>query len=205
MRTHHIATIALLIAALAPSTGFAADKKKESAEHASHKDPMTEHISKLSGAEFETAFLAMMIHHHEGGIKMAKLVPERSKSAELEKMAAKMIEDQQKEIAQMTPWLQQWHKQSPQDNKMPEESMKMMAKDMAELEAAKGEEFDKLFTKKMAHHHMGAIQMSRLAEDKAQHDEVKELAQKIIKMQTEERQKLLGMHEQKEGKAEKEE
>ena len=205
MRTHHLAAVALLIAGLVPSTGFSADEKKEHAEHASHKDPMAEHISKLSGAEFEAAFLALMIQHHEGGTKMAKLVPERSKSAELEKMAAKMIEDQQKEIAQMTPWLQQWHKQSPHDHKMPEESMKMMAKDMAELEAAKGEEFDKLFTKKMAHHHMGGIQMSRLAEDKAQHAEVKELAHKIIKMQTQERQKLLRMHEQKEGKADKKE
>lgn len=205
MKTHHFATIALLLAPLAPFTGFAADEKKEHAGQASSKDPMTEHIAKLSGAEFEAAYLAMMIHHHEGGIKMAKLVPERSKNAELEKMAAKMIEDQQKEIAQMTPWLQQWHKQTPQDHKMPEESMNMMAKHMAELEAAKGEEFDKHFTKMMAHHHMGAIQMSRLAEGKAEHAEVKELATKIIKMQTKESQELLRMHGEKADKADKEE
>lgn len=197
MKTYHLATLALLLAALAPSAGFAADEKKDHSEHAGMKDPMTEHIAKLSGAEFEAAYLAMMIQHHQDGIKMAKLAPERSKSAELKKMAAKMIEDQQMEITQMTGWLQQWHKQTPQDHKMPEESMKMMAKHMAELEAAKGEEFDKLFTKLMAHHHMGAIQMSRLVGDKAQHAEVKETATKIIEMQTKESQELLRMHEGK--------
>lgn len=198
MKTIRLVILALIFTPLAPFAGFAADEKKEHAEHASQKDPMTEHIAKLSGAEFEAAFLAMMIQHHQGGIKMGKLVPERGKSPELKTMAAKMVEDQEREIAQMTAWLQQWHKQTPQDHKMPEESMKMMAKDMAQLEAAKGEEFDKLFAKMMAHHHAGAIHMAQLAADKAQHPEVKELATKIAKMQTEERQKLMQMHERKE-------
>lgn len=197
MKTYSIAPLALSFALFAAFPAIAADEKKEHAKHASHQDPMTAHIAKLSGAEFEAAFLAMMIHHHHDGTKMAKLAPEHGKSAELKKMAAQMLEDQQKEITQMTAWLQQWHKQSPQDHKMPEESTKMMAKDMAELEAAKGEEFDKLFAKKMAHHHASAIHMAELAGDKAQHAEVKELAAKIAKMQSEEREKLLRMHEKK--------
>jgi uncharacterized protein (DUF305 family) len=198
MKTFRLVILALIFTPLAPFAASAADEKKQHPEHASHKDQMTEHLAKLSGAEFESAFLAMMIQHHQDGIKMAKLVPGHGKSAELKSMAAKMGEDQEKEISQMTTWLQQWHKQSPKDHKMPEESMKKMAKDMAELEAAQGEEFDKLFSKMMAHHHSGAIYMAQLAEEKASHAEAKDLAAKMAKMQTEERQKLMQMHERKE-------
>lgn len=183
------------------SMASAADEKKEakdSKEHKEHaepgKDPMVAHIAPLSGSEFEIAFLSMMIHHHEGGAKMAKMVPEKAKSEELKKMAARMETDQQKEIEQMTGWLKEWHKKTPAEHQMPPEHMKMMEKDMAELEAAKGEEFDKLFAVKMAHHHMGAIEMSKLALHKAEHKEARELAKTIISTQTAERKKLEAMN-----------
>jgi uncharacterized protein (DUF305 family) len=67
----------------------------------------------------------------------------------------------------------------------------MMERDMAALQAADGKEFDKLFASKMAHHHMGAIEMSKAAVEKAEHQEVKDLAKKIISTQSEEREKLL--------------
>ena len=183
-------TVTALTAAamLAVPAAFAADEHKD---HAKGKDPMTEHISKLSGKEFEAGFLAMMIHHHESGVKMAKLAQEKAQSPDLKEMSGKMQADQSKEIAQMTGWLKEWHQQTPSAHKMPEGSMRMMEKDMAALQVADGKEFDKLFASQMAHHHMGAIEMAKLAVDKAEHQEVKDLAKKIISTQSEEHEKLL--------------
>ena len=61
------------------------------------------------------------------------------------------------------------------------------------MKAAKGKEFDATFAKKMAHHHMGPIEMGKLAAEKAAHAEVKASGEMIAKSQTEDRQKLLSI------------
>lgn len=157
------------------------------------KDPMSGELSKMSGSEFEAAYLAMMIQHHQDGVKMAEMVPNKGKSDKLKQMAKKIVADQQKEIGQMTGWLKQWHNKSPKDHSMPADSMKMMEMDMKALSGAQGEEFDKMFAEQMARHHDGAISMARIAVNKAEHKEVKDMAKKIISSQTEERQQLLKM------------
>ncbi len=178
----------LLIAALLPAVALAADESKSGG-----KDPMTAELSEMKGEDFEAAYLAMMIHHHQDGVKMGEMVPSKGKSDKLKEMAKKIVADQQKEIGQMTGWLKQWHNQSPGDHKMPAESIKMMQDHMAQLKSAQGEEFDKMFAKLMAHHHEGGISMARLAVEKAQHKEVKDMAKKMISSQTEEREQLLKM------------
>ena len=50
-------------------------------------------------------FASMMRAHHQQAVGMAKVQLEHGKSAELKAMARKMIEDQQKEIAQLDKWL----------------------------------------------------------------------------------------------------
>ena len=184
MKTHKCTVIALLLSAF---TAFISSH----ALAADIKDPMSAELAKMSGAEFEAAYLAMMIHHHQDGVKMAEMVPNKAKSDKLKQMAKKIAADQQKEIGQMTGWLKQWHKKSPNDHKMPAESMKMMKDHMSELNAAQGEEFDKKWAKLMAHHHEGAISMAQLAVDKAQHKEVKDMAKTIISTQEKEKQELL--------------
>ena len=175
--------ITLMLSAFLSSQAFAAEMK----------DPMSAELAKMSGAEFEAAYLAMMIHHHQDGVKMAEMVPGKAKSDKLKQMAKKIVADQQKEIGQMTGWLKQWHSKSPDDHKMPAASMKMMKDDIKELNAAQGEEFDSKWAKSMAMHHDGAIAMAQLAVEKAEHKEVKDMAKKIISTQKEERQQLLKM------------
>jgi uncharacterized protein (DUF305 family) len=46
-----------------------------------------------------------MIPHHQGAIDMAKVELAHGKDAELRKMAQKIVDDQEKEIAQMQEWL----------------------------------------------------------------------------------------------------
>lgn len=181
MKTFLRTLLTLILSAFLSSQAFAADMK----------DPMSAELSKMSGAEFEAAYLAMMVQHHQDGVKMAEIVPGKAKSDRIKQIAKNIVTDQQKEIGQMTGWLKQWHSKSPGDHKMPAASMKMMKDEMSELNAAQGEEFDKKWAKMMAMHHDGAISMAQLAVDKAEHKEVKDMAKKIISTQKEERQELL--------------
>jgi uncharacterized protein (DUF305 family) len=79
-------------------------------------------------------------------------------------------------------------------HQMPDGSMMSnnmsMASMMAEMNEAlagkKGNEFDKAFIDEMIVHHQGAIDMAKLALTNANHQEIKDLANAIIKAQTEE-------------------
>jgi uncharacterized protein (DUF305 family) len=128
---------------------------------------------------------------------MAELVPGRGKSEKLKDFASTSAADQKEEIAQMTKWLKQWHQKTPDEFKKPPDAIDQMQKDLMELKEVKGDAFDKLFAKKMAHHHLGAIEMSQLIVDHAKHGQVKALAKKIIETQRKERQELLDLQERK--------
>lgn len=75
---------------------------------------------------------------------------------------------------------------------MPESQMR---RDMARLEAAQGQEFDLAFTEILPKHHQSAVAMARDHRPKMQNAGLKETASNIIAKQTEERKRLLAMHE----------
>lgn len=49
-----------------------------------------------------------------------------------------------------------------------------------------GDEFDKVFLQEMISHHQGAIDMAKMVEKQAEHQELKDMAEKIISAQTNE-------------------
>lgn len=152
-------------------------------------------IAPKDGADFEAAYLGMMILHHQAGAPMWALAREKTTTGEIKALEKKTTPKERREIQEMTNWLKEWHQKTPQDFKEPSESKAMMEKDMTELRAASGAEFDKLFAAKMARHHMGAIQMGNLGAEKAPHDEVKKSARLIVESQTKDRKQLLGIAE----------
>ena len=66
-------------------------------------------------------------------------------------------------------------------------SMNDMSKD---LQNRTGDDFDKNFVAMMIAHHQGAIDMAKLAETRAKHDEVKQLSEDVITAQTKEIQDM---------------
>lgn len=65
-------------------------------------------------AEFDLRFVDAMIPHHQGAVEMAKEAQQKSKRPEIQKLAADIIQAQDKEIAQIKQWRQAWYKQSEQ-------------------------------------------------------------------------------------------
>lgn len=141
-----------------------------------------------SKAPYDLQFLDTMAMHHQSAVDMAKLADDRSEHAELKAMAKKMISDQQGEISQLKAWRDQWYsgKKPAINMEMPGMMGSMKGMSMAKLAASKGKEFDAMFLNMMIKHHADAVKMAKSAETNAQHQEVKDMAKKIVSAQQDE-------------------
>lgn len=61
-----------------------------------------------TGDEFDKAFLAEMVVHHQGAVVMAQAVLKNSKRPELIKLANDIISAQTGEITMMKGWQKDW-------------------------------------------------------------------------------------------------
>ena len=133
---------------------------------------------------YDLQFMDTMTAHHQGAVKMAKMVDGKTQNPEIKKFAAQIIADQEKEIAQMKDWREKWFAGKPtaMNMEMPGmmDSMKM---DMAKLSNSKDKEFDLAFIDMMTPHHVGAVTMAKEALQKSEKAEIKTLAGQIIKAQ----------------------
>ncbi|MBA4125096.1 MAG: DUF305 domain-containing protein [Acidobacteria bacterium] len=137
---------------------------------------------------YDLQFIDTMSAHHKSAIDMAEMTVKKSNNAELKTFAQKIIDDQKKEIAQMKDWREKWYAGKPEAMNMEmsgmNDSMKMMMGDeMKKMEAATGKDFDIHFLDMMTPHHAGAVTMAKEALMKAEHPEIKTLANQIIKAQ----------------------
>ena len=124
----------------------------------------------------DVLFAQTMIPHHQQALEMAELADGRASDSELKDIVGKIEKAQEPEIKTMTGWLKSW-KQPTAMESMPGmdhsgmegmEGMEgkgtmpgmMSGKQMKELKAMKGPEFDKMFAEMMIDHHNGAISMA---------------------------------------------
>ena len=141
-----------------------------------------------ASALYDLQFIDTMSAHHKGAVEMAEVALKKSSNEELKKFAQNIITDQNKEIAQMKDWREKWFKDKPPAKNMEMagmmDSMKMMMGDgMSKWESTSGKDFDLMFLDMMTPHHQGAVTMANEALKKAEHPEIKTLAQNIIKAQ----------------------
>lgn len=146
---------------------------------------------------YDLQFLDTMIAHHEGAVVMAKAVNSSTKNDQLRTLAANVINSQNKEIAQMREWRNQWFKDAPLALNMQMPGMADSMKDMKmdELATKRDAAFDRAFVEMMIPHHKGAVVMAQDALQRAEHPEIKTLSQQIIQAQEAEIEQMRRMLE----------
>ena len=121
--------------------------------------------------EADVHFMSSMIGHHAQAIVMSRWAPTHGASPAVLRLADRIINAQQDEIATMQRWLRDRNQPVPEAKPMPmkmnmngmEHEMLMPGMlteaQMKELDAARGAEFDRLFLTSMIRHHQGAVSM----------------------------------------------
>jgi len=179
---HHTIAAAMFVATLAGCSGAAAPA-------ASRTAPQPASVAGGSDAayiaqaradslrnpyvEADVEFMYNMIGHHAQAITMSRMAPTHGASPEVQRLAARIINAQQDEIATMTRWLRDRQKPVPEIPANGGPTMMLMngapmqmlmpgmltPPQLKELDAARGEEFDKRFLTDMIRHHRGAVSM----------------------------------------------
>lgn len=141
----------------------------------------------------DVAFAQQMIPHHQQAVEMAELAETRAVSPEVKDLATRIKGAQDPEIETMTGWLEDWGEEMSGDDMadmghgdMSTDDMPGMMSEaqMADLEAASGEEFDRTFLTLMIEHHEGAIEMAETEQDEGEHPDAIALAEDIEEAQT---------------------
>jgi uncharacterized protein (DUF305 family) len=119
----------------------------------------------------DIAFMSHMISHHAQAIAMANWAPSHNASASVQRLSARIINAQTDEIRLMQMWLRDRRQTVPEPDPA---GMKMMMggqehvmlmpgmltpEQMRQLDAARGQEFDRVFLTFMIQHHRGAVSM----------------------------------------------
>jgi uncharacterized protein (DUF305 family) len=115
-------------------------------------------------ARIETDFLMGMVPHHRSAVAMAEMALEKASHQELKDKARVIIDDQNREIEQMSH----------------------MGAGMQDLESRSGAEFEQAFLSEMSHHHAMAIMMAAPVLVGGHHGELFTLAENVVVSQGQE-------------------
>ncbi|MET7423024.1 DUF305 domain-containing protein [Dactylosporangium sp. NPDC005555] len=164
----------------------------------------------------DATFVRLMIRHHEQAVEMAALAAKKATDPDVSQLAAKISAGQKAEIATMEGWLATWGRPTTMPScpgmqcmpsgmtppgmmpsgmvpsGMPTMPGMMSSADMAELKAATGNDFDKLFLRMMIDHHQGAIMMAQAELAHGANPDAKALAARIVTTQQAE---IVGMRQ----------
>ena len=158
------------------------------------EDPSAQATGGGAYNEADVEFLQQMLPHHEQAIEMAEMVEDRTDRSELITLAGNIIESQTAEIEEINNLLEDAGEEAAEDDPMDHggSSTGMSEEDMDALEAAEGEEFDKMFAEMMIEHHSSAIEMANTVLEDGENSEVASLAEGIIEEQEKEIKDLEG-------------
>ncbi len=144
-------------------------------------------LENASGKTFDIAWMSQMIEHHKGALEMAKAELKDGKDARVKKAAQSIVNDQSREIKQMTDWLKSWYNAKPdakQKALMRADLNPMLDGLMEDMNMSSNP--DKIFLERMIPHHQSAVEMGKMALKKAARPELKTFAQNVIDVQTRE-------------------
>jgi uncharacterized protein (DUF305 family) len=141
------------------------------APSAAAQTPLDVRIEKPRYTPADVQFMQGMIGHHAQAVVMAKMAPTHGAGQQVALFCRKIINSQADEIELMQNWLRDRGEKVPEpgdphagmDMSMPGHMMLMPGmlspEQLAQLDSARGTDFDRLFLKFMIQHHEGAITM----------------------------------------------
>jgi uncharacterized protein (DUF305 family) len=148
-------------------------------------------LDKATGKTFDIYWMSQMIAHHKIAVDMANFVLKNGKDAKVKKAAQSIVQTQSLEVKLMTVWLKSWYSTKPEAAQM-----KLMVTDMQPMvDASQGKmaghdmpmgDPDTNFLENMIPHHQSAVDMAKLAVNKAFRPELKKFAQGVIDVQSKE-------------------
>lgn len=139
------------------------------------------HGGAATSAEFDRDFIDGMVPHLQAAIDMARVARRKAEHPELKQLADAIVADQDGEIAQMKAWRKAWYGSDQIAPGMGGHQMAGIDTDLGQLENAMP--FEMSFIDAMMPHHQSAIDMAREAQTKATHQEIKDLAGRIVAAQ----------------------
>jgi uncharacterized protein (DUF305 family) len=133
--------------------------------------PATADSGRSAYTAADVAFMTGMIHHHAQAVVMASWAPTHGASQSVRAMSERIVVGQRDEIVLMERWLRERGEPVPDTGRGASHQMMpgmdhstlmpgmLSAEQMAQLDRARGPEFDRLFLTFMIQHHQGAITM----------------------------------------------
>ncbi len=132
--------------------------------------------------ESDAAFVALMVHHHEGGVELGKLAAEKGVNPQVKQLGEGIVEEQERELKTLERLVRDTKSQPI----MPAAIATRDKADMMALKAASGEQFDNLWLDVISAHHSAAIQMAEMESRAGKLPEATSLSKAIIASQSEE-------------------
>lgn len=133
----------------------------------------------------ESAFIAMMVPHHEMAVQMAREELQLGRDPRIRAMARGVIADQRAEIARMRAWHREWFGADPPTMPM-SGAMAMMGMGMDHRALRTAEDPDLAFLEGMVPHHAGALLMADMLLAGEPREELAALARDIVAAQSRE-------------------
>jgi len=156
-----ICSFVLLLGPLTGCAGRAPAEGQAAPQESSVADRVRADSLRRPYTEADISFMTHMIGHHQQALLMAGWAPSHGASPAVQRLAERLINAQRDEIATMRQWL--GDRGQPTQGGMHGMLMPGMLTDqqLRDLDATRGEAFDRLFLESMIRHHQGAVGMVR--------------------------------------------
>ncbi|MEO7795627.1 MAG: DUF305 domain-containing protein [Thermoanaerobaculia bacterium] len=175
----------MALSTLAMTVGACRNEGAKPSVPEDHATMTPQSAPQAASQSYDLEFIDTMTQHHMAAIEMANMAQGKVRHTELKDLVQSIPQDQQAEINRMKEWRDQWYPGATASGTRPmpgmESSKPMDTGHLRSMPAGDG--YDAMFIQMMVPHHEAAIRMAKEALDKAQHPEIKALAQEIINAQ----------------------
>lgn len=150
-------------------------------EHGEHATD----LARLTGDRFEIAYMTRLIGHHATALTMAQAVVGTAPHQEVREAAGRIIDEQRREIDELTVWLRQWY-----GREVDRDATAMPRPGERPGAGGTPAEAERTFLRQMREHHTSAVEMGELAIARATHPELTNQARAMVASQRQDQERF---------------